>query len=197
VGDDELRVAGDADQNGVARDGNFHHLLARKLEIRRQQDLIQAGGAAAQAQQLADVVRLDLPLQNVAQVVGAADHGVHAQSVEQAPVFGVGGPGHGAVHAKLLLGDLAGHEVVLVRAGHGHKGVAAGHVGGAQGVGADGVPADDRDVQRIGQHPALSLHRLNDDHLVAVGQQILGQIPPHPAAACNTNFHINTSYYRM
>ena len=30
-------------------------------------------------------------------------------------------PGHGAVYAELPLGDLAGHEVVFVRAGHSHK----------------------------------------------------------------------------
>ena len=137
VGDDELGVAGDADQNGVARDGDVHDGLARVDKALRQQDLVQAGGAAAQREELADGVRLDLPLEDVAQVVGAADHGVHAEGVEQFAVLGVGGTGHGTVHAELPLGDLAGHEIVLVGAGHGHKGVAAGRVGGAQSVHAD------------------------------------------------------------
>ena len=78
VGDDELGIAGDADQNGIAGNGHIHDGLARKLEVLGQQDLVQAGCAAAQAEQLADGIRLDLPFQNVAQVVGAADHGVHA-----------------------------------------------------------------------------------------------------------------------
>ena len=78
MGDDELGVAGDADQNGIAGNGHIHDGLARKLEVLGQQDLVQAGRAAAQAEQLADGICLDLPLQNVAQIVGAADHGVHA-----------------------------------------------------------------------------------------------------------------------
>ena len=115
--------------------------------------------------------------------------------MQQLPVLGVGGPGHGAVHAELPLGDLTGHEVVLVRAGHGHKGVAAANIGGAQGVHADGIAADHGDVQRICQHPALGLDGFNDDHRMVVRQQALGQIPPNTPAACNTNFHIDTSYY--
>ena len=103
-------------------------------------------------------------------------------------------PGHGAVYAELPLGDLAGHEVVFVRAGHSHKGVAAGDVGGAQSVHADGVAADDRDVQHIGQHPALALHWLDDDDLVVVGQQALSQIPTYTPAAGNTNFIILPHY---
>ena len=170
VGDDELGVAGDADQDGVARDGDVHDGLARVEEILGQQNFIQAGRAAAQREELADGIRLDLPLENMAQVVGAADHGVHAEGVEQFAVLGVGSPGHGAVYAELPLGDLTGHKVVFVRAGHSHKGVAAGDVGGAQSVHADGVAADDRDVQHIGQHPALALHWLDDDDFVVVGQ---------------------------
>jgi hypothetical protein len=30
---------------------------------------------------------------------------------------------------------------------------------------------------------------------MVVRQQALGQIPPNTPAACNTNFHIDTSYY--
>ena len=125
---------------------------------------------------------------------GAADHGVHAKGVQQFPVLGVGGPGHGAVHTELPLGDLAGHQIVLVVAGHGHKGVAAGYVRSAQGVKADGVAAHHRDVQRVGQAAAQCFLRLNDGHLVVVGQQALGQIHAHLAAACNTNFHSITSF---
>ena len=197
MGDDELRVAGDAHQNGIARHGDVLHGLPCKLEVLRQQDLVQAGRAAAQREQLTDGIRLDLPLEDVAQVVGAAHHGVHAEGVQQLAVLGVGGPGHGAVHAEFPLGDLTGHEVVFVRTGHGHKSVAAGHVGGAHGVKADGVSADHRDVQRVGQRAAEHLLRLDDGHLVAVGQKALGQIHAHFAAACNTNFHIITSFYRV
>ena len=137
----------------------------------------------------------NLPLQDVAQIVGAADHGVHAEGVEQFPVLGVGGTGHGAVDAELPLRDLAGDEVVLIRAGHGHKGVAAGRVGAAQGIHIDGIAADDRDVQLVGQHPALRFHRFDDDDGMVVGQQALGQIPPHAPAAGNTNFHTKPRYY--
>ena len=35
--------------------------------------------------------------------------------MQQLAILGVGGPGHGAVHAKLPLCDLAGNKVVLVR----------------------------------------------------------------------------------
>ena len=150
VGDDELGVAGDADQDGIAGDGDVHDGLACVEEVLRQQDLVQAGRAAAQREQLADGVGLDLPLQDVAQVVSAADHGVHAEGVEQFPVLWVGGTGHGAADAELPLRDLAGDEVVLIRAGHGHKGVAAGRVGVAQGIHIDGIAADDRDVQLVG-----------------------------------------------
>ena len=194
MGDDELGVAGDADQDRVAGDGDVLDGLARKSKVLRQQDLVQAGSAAAQREQLADGVGLDLAFQDVAQVVGAADHGVHAKGVQQFPVLGVGGPGHGAVHTELPLGDLAGHQIVLVVAGHGHKGVTAGHIGGAQGVKADGIAAHHRDVQRVGQAAAQCFLRLNDGHLVVVGQQALGQIHAHLAAACNTNFHSITSF---
>ena len=197
MGDDELGVPGDADQNGVAGDGDLLDLLARKLEVLRQQDLVQAGGAAAQGQQLPDGVGLDLPLQNMAQVVGTAHHGVHAQRVQDVPVLGVGCARHGAVHAELPFGDLAGHQIGLVGVGHRHKGVAAGHIGGAQGVKAQGVAADDRDIQRIGKGAAQRLLRFDDGHLMAVGQQALGKIHPHPAAAGNTNFHITTSFYGL
>ena len=78
VGDDELRIAGDAHQNDVARHGDVLDRLPCKLEVLRQQDLVQAGRAAAQRQQLADGIRLDLALKDVAQVVGAAHYGVHA-----------------------------------------------------------------------------------------------------------------------
>ena len=62
MGDDELGVAGDADQDGVAGDGNVHDGFACKGEVFRQQDIVQAGGAAPQRKQLTDGVRLDLPL---------------------------------------------------------------------------------------------------------------------------------------
>ena len=197
VRDDELGIPGDADQNGIAGNGDLLDLLARELKVLRQQDLVQAGSAAAQRQQLPDGVGLDLPLQNMAQVVGAAHHGVHAQRMQDVPVFGVGGARHGAVHTKLPLGDLARHQIGLVGVGHRHKGVAAGHIGGAQGVKAQRVAADDRDIQRIRKGAAQRLLRLDDGHLMAVGQQALGKIHSHPAAAGNTNFHIVTSFYGL
>ena len=52
--------------------------LPCKLEVLRQQNFVQAGSAAAQREQLADGIRLDLALKDVAQVVGAAHYGVHA-----------------------------------------------------------------------------------------------------------------------
>ena len=62
VGDDELGIAGDADQDRVAGDGDVLDGLARKSKVLRQQDLVQAGSAAAQREQLADGVGLDLPV---------------------------------------------------------------------------------------------------------------------------------------
>jgi len=117
--------------------------------------------------------------------------------VQDVPVLGVGGARHGAVHAELPLGDLARHQIGLVGVGHRHKGVAAGHIGGAQGVKAQRVAADDWDVQRVRKSTAQRLLRLDDGHLMAVGQQALGKIHPHPAAAGNTNFHIITSFYGL
>ena len=74
VRDDELGIPGDADQNGIAGNGDLLDLLARELKVLRQQDLVQAGSAAAQRKQLPDGVGLDLPLQNVAQEPGCPEN---------------------------------------------------------------------------------------------------------------------------
>jgi len=71
------------------------------------------------------------------------------------------------------------------------------NIGGAQGVKAQRVAADDRDIQRVRKGAAQRLLRLDDGHLMAVGQQALGKIHSHPAAAGNTNFHIITSFYGL
>ena len=113
---------------------------------------VQAGSAAAQREQLADGVGLDLAFQDVAQVVGAADHGVHAEGVQQFRFWVGPGPRCGPRRTPAWR---SGRPPDCPRRCRSRpQSVTAGHIGGAQGVKADGIAAHHRDVQRVGQAAA-------------------------------------------
>ena len=122
--------------------------------------------------------------------VGGRDGRLDTEHLEMRQVAGVVDARDDALHAVLLLGDLADQDVVLIVAGDGDHKVGALDARPLQNPQLTRIPILNRVLELLLDHPEAVVIGLDQRHLTVLGNQLAGQVPPHLARPGDDHIHV-------